>query len=328
MSYDPGRVMVPDLLRGLGIEASHEGDAWWACCPLPGHSEKEPSWKVNDLPGNEKNGLHYCFGCKRGGTAFELASDVLGITIGGAVEWVMEKAFGAPRDVHRLVIEVDAIRSPTFRFPPGVIFGPLETWVGPARQFAAKERGITALQVERWGLGYAVDGPLNGRIVLPVRVGRGRPVSYSARTFVGSPKRYLSASGDENPMRGAVFGEHLWPDFANRFANVVCEGALNALAVDRALGPNRLGLCASSLGGSTVHLGQVMRLATFKRILVMTDPDLAGDNVAEKYVAALSRHAEVVRVRLPKGEDANKMPVEELREWIDRGLNATSCDVT
>ena len=38
------------------------GNSHWACCPLPGHSEKTPSFTVN-----EAGQFFKCFGCGRGG---------------------------------------------------------------------------------------------------------------------------------------------------------------------------------------------------------------------------------------------------------------------
>jgi DNA primase len=40
-------------------------DGYKACCPLPGHSEKTPSFHVN----TRENYFH-CFGCDRGGDVF------------------------------------------------------------------------------------------------------------------------------------------------------------------------------------------------------------------------------------------------------------------
>ena len=42
------------------------------CCPLPGHDDRSPSFKVyeNDF---------YCFGCRAGGTIYDLARELSGI---------------------------------------------------------------------------------------------------------------------------------------------------------------------------------------------------------------------------------------------------------
>jgi DNA primase len=194
-----------------------------------------------------------------------------------------------------------------------VVLAPLDSWVGPARSYAAS-RGITAAQVERWGLGYAVEGPLAARIVLPVRDGGGRVVSYSARTFARAPKRYLSAKREEGPDPSAVFGEHLWPPIGRRGRLLVSEGSINALALERAALP---GDAVGALEGSDVHLGQLLKVSTFRRVLVVTDPDPAGDAAAGRLEFALSRHVdEVARLRLPPKNDPATVPTEELRQWI------------
>lgn len=326
------RVVVPELLRRLGINAERRGDAWWSPCPLPGHAEKEPSWKINDCPGADKNSLQWCFGCGRGGTAAELVSDVIGISVPGARDWLMANAMGAPTFGTQVVIEVAPAVAPgssAFRMPREVLFGPLTTWIGPPRAYAEK-RGVTARQVDEWGIGYAVEGSLAGRVVFPILDSRGRHASYSARTFVGSPKRYLTPPRALSPNAGAVHGEHLWPATANRFAVVLTEGALKTLAVQRALDWMRSagiagawGVTQASLGGSAVSLRQVLSLSTFPVTVVMTDPDLAGDRAAGMILGAIGHHRDVRRVRLPRGTDPDTLAMEDLVEWIALGLGLT-----
>ena len=44
-------------------------------CPLPGHDDRSPSFKVYREPGRG----WYCFGCHRGGGAIDLAAEIFGI---------------------------------------------------------------------------------------------------------------------------------------------------------------------------------------------------------------------------------------------------------
>lgn len=332
MTFDPGRIVVAELLRLLGIDAEHRGDRWWACCPSPSHDDKDPSWAITDAPGTEANGLFFCFACKYGGTAPELAADTLGLSsIASGVEWVLAKACGRPVVPSRVEVQVMPLRT-GFRMPRGVTFGPMATWPGPPADYA-RSRGVTAEQVDRWGLGYALEGPLNGRIVIPTRDAHGLMVGYAARSYTGAPKRYLSASREDNPDPGAVLGEHLWPKApAMRHVLAVTEGALNALAVERAarsLSSVRADLLdlagdhlvdVTALSGSNVQLRQILKVSSFRRVLLLTDPDPAGDRAAQLIADALARHAEVKRVRLPKGEDAQSVGDVELAGWIARAL--------
>ncbi len=72
--------------------------------------------------------------------------------------------------------------------------------------------------------------------------------------------------------------------------------------------------------GSAVSLSQILKVSTFDRVVLLTDPDPAGDAAAAYLTGALGRHVEMRRVRLSKGEDAQSVGDEELREWIESGL--------
>ena len=73
---------APALLDRLGISYRRRGRALLAPCPLPGHTEKEPSWSMRDEPGEEKHGAHWCFGCDRGGGPADLVAGVLRVVDG------------------------------------------------------------------------------------------------------------------------------------------------------------------------------------------------------------------------------------------------------
>ena len=56
-------------------------------CPLPGHTEKTPSFTVNpDLQ------FYYCFGCQRGGDVFKFAQEVMGHSFPEALNYFADKA--------------------------------------------------------------------------------------------------------------------------------------------------------------------------------------------------------------------------------------------
>lgn len=56
-------------------------------CPLPGHTEKTPSFTVNrDMQ------YYYCFGCQRGGDVFKFAQEVMGHSFPDALDYFAEKA--------------------------------------------------------------------------------------------------------------------------------------------------------------------------------------------------------------------------------------------
>ena len=47
------------------------GSNYWACCPLPGHNEKTPSFSIN-----EHGQFYKCFGCGKGGDVITFIEEV------------------------------------------------------------------------------------------------------------------------------------------------------------------------------------------------------------------------------------------------------------
>lgn len=298
-------VDVPSVLRRLGIEAKRSGKEWIARCPNPEHDDRSPSWRIRDDPGSSKHGFMKCWPCGFGGTILDLIVRVL--RLDGrreAREWLGEG------DVDRReVAEVEVVVPPprlAFRMPPEVRFDPIEDWPPLARRYFLEERALEAWQVERWGIGYAVDGRLRGRIVVPSRDAGGRPQRYTARSFVDDEKRYLEPENRERPNPNALFGEEHWPLLngdENRSVLFLVEGAVNALALEAEMP----GIYVAATSGSSMRSMYGPKLATWSRLFVMTDPDAAGDKLAEEIAIGIARHSSSVRARLPEGTDPAKL---------------------
>ena len=115
---------------------------------------------------------------------------------------------------------------------------------------------------------------------------------------------------------------------------VVCEGAFNALAVERVWpgaedreAAHAWGLPAvAAIGGSVLRPMHALKLAAFREVLVLTDPDHAGEKVALELAGALGRHVVVKRVTLAPGTDADSIPGEDLRRalWAAKSTSSTT----
>ena len=306
------------VLIKLGIEAKVKGSRAWAPCPF--HEERSGSFFVR-ISGDTV-GLWHCFGCKEGGTLAELVAKRRDTSVELAEEWLAKLRAGeevddevAGQQVDHVRLVVDSVSHRSFALPKEVKLGELREWVTPAAEYA-RARHLTDDQVRRWGLGYATVGRLVGRIVLPVRDASRAPRSYMARTFAGHEARYYYPAEREHADLDVVFGEQHWPDGSRRIRTViVCEGALNVLAVERAIdGDVEVSLAA--LGGSSPRPMHVAKLSTFGRVIVMTDDDEAGEGAAWELDRQLGRHTEVVRVSLGEGRDADDVEAEELRDAL------------
>ena len=295
---------VPRVLMALGIEFRDHNGELWACCPHPKHHEKTASWSI------DHDGGHHCFGCKWEGGILELVLRAVGLsTYGAAYSWMEEKGLymdGAlplavelqlrrPDQVTELVFDADAR------------FKPLKEWVTPARRYALA-RGLTAAQVARWGLGYATGGFYANRILLPTRSRQGRLLNITGRAWspTKTPK-YLNAKELHGWDPGAIFGEQHWPEYLTRATLVLCEGELNALAVERRNLQVPGGLYIGALGGSQLEKEQVLKLGQFQRIVLAADMDRAGSDLVKALRATLVRWRRCSVVEFPDKRDPNDL---------------------
>jgi DNA primase len=312
------------VLAALRIEvAKRRGTRAWTLCPF--HNDTTPTSFFVRTSGR-RTGQSHCFSCGGGGSLVDLVMRVRNVAREDAVTFLekLGKDYEPPRFRARVVEREPQLGRARFKMPREVIFEPLEDWVTPARDYAINRCRLTADEVELFQIGYAVDGlKLASRIVLPW-LGPGLVVGgYSARTYVDAEPKYVTPSEAEKPERATMFGEHLWPSAGReRVGGVIAvtEGALNALSVRRATG-----LPVAAIGGSEVDGMQVAKLATFARVLVLTDPDAAGEKAALAMARMLSRYIDVRRVAIPSGKDAldieRESGLEELRRLVERAAS-------
>lgn len=305
------------VIRALGLEiARRRSRRAWALCPF--HDDHDATNFFVRTDGSHA-GTYHCFACKVGGSLIDLVMRIRGVDYKTARAFVDQSGrnYEPPRARVRVIERPPTLGRFRFQLPPEGIFDePLDQWITLARAYAV-QRHLTQSEIDRYRIGYAVDARLGGRIIFPVLVGPdARPVSYSARSFVGADRKYLTPHESENADLDALFGEHLWPTPMERDVICVTEGAINALACARATG-----MPASSISGSDVRTMHVIKLGTFRRVCILTDPDTAGEAAAHGFRARLGRRTHVVRVKLPEGQDADDLASDELRLTIVRAID-------
>lgn len=309
------------VLAALKLEVGRvRGNRAWCRCPF--HETDVLTAFFVRLSGEHAGSFH-CYRCKAGGSLTSLVMHMQTCDYKTAKAFIRSagKTYAPPRGSVRVIAQPAQLTRLRFELPRECIVGvQLSDWLGPAEQYV-RARGITDEQVERFGLGYAVDSRLAGRIVFPVRVGvHARPAGYSARTWAGEEPKYKTPHESEGADKDAIFGEHIWPaDLRERRVIGITEGAVDALALERATG-----IMVGSMSGSDVRPGHVIKLATFATVIVLTDPDAAGDRAAAGYASSLGRHVRVLRPMLPAGMDAAKMRPTDLAATIDRALSLAS----
>ncbi len=301
------RYDIRAILAKLGIVVTEENrNRLYALCPY--HEDRTATnWFIREH--GERAGQHFCFACNEGGGLVDLVQHARGYAnTFSAREWLEryeQSAEGAPLPTG-LRVRVHRATDEGFRMPKEVCWDPLDEWVTPARDYALL-RGITAEQVRRWGIGYAVDGRLAGRIVFPLHDSADEVAGYHARIFMGEgPRYYYPHLEQERPNLDLIFGERHWPPPRQRDRVTVFEGAIKSLAFERALGEP-----FAALGGVNIRPAHVGKLAGFGTVVIATDDNQAGDGAAAQLHAQLRRHIGVVRVTLPA--DPDEMSSDSLR---------------
>ena len=305
------RMDIEMLLRHLGLNATFDKGKWTAKCPSPDHPDNKPSWSIIDNIHSRQHGSHFCMACNFGGGPWELIAAVRGISIreAGDIAASMLVSSG-PAKAPTVVIPTPRFRD--FKLPPGTIIPERAAdFYGPAREYLNK-RGVTDEQIEKYGIGYSIRGRLRLRVVIPVYTA-GKLRTFSARAFAENMMRYDAGKEvDGAEASEAVFGE---PQFDGGDTVTIAEGCFSMLALDRAGAPNPCAILSSYLTP-----GRILDLSRFKRIIVATDPDAAGDKVM-KAISPLSRRAEIVRLRLDNSPD--DVPDFELTNAVSHFLLTT-----
>lgn len=261
------RIRVADVV-GRRVKLVRKGREFMGLCPF--HSEKSPSFSVN-----EQKGFYHCFGCGAHGDAIKFVCETEGLGFREAVERLASEAgMEVPVDTpmqrereerRRTLYDVVAAAQAFFR----------ERLAGPggagARAYLAR-RELDGGTIERFGLGFAPEGsnaliqhltakgvPLSeiveaglavtpegrseaidffrNRLTIPIRDARGRTIAFGARTLLpdGKPK-YINTG--ETPLFHK--GRTLYNlDRARKPAFdaqsiVVAEGYLDVIALARA----------------------------------------------------------------------------------------------
>jgi len=242
------------------------GREFKACCPF--HSEKSPSFTVND-----EKGFYHCFGCGAHGDAIRFLTDARGLPFIEAVKELAGKAgldvpAADPRDRDKAersteLTDVMAAAQKWYAEQLQGIDG------GEARRYLA-QRGIDAETVSRFGLGLAPQGRsrlkaalaslgedklvdtgmlirpeeegketydrFRGRLMFPIRDQRGRVIAFGGRILGDGEPKYLNSPETILFDKGRTLYNIDRAGPASRKANrlIVVEGYMDVIALDRA----------------------------------------------------------------------------------------------
>lgn len=205
---------------------------------------------------NYVTGQAHCFNCGKKFREFEYLKKALQDKLDTGEWQLAQKA-----------IKLEAMKTPQVKLPDDFIslseVGRRTHWDKIAIKYL-HSRGVTETQIRRKNIGYSMVGDFRYRIVIPVYY-HGKLEGLVARAFV----RDL-----EPPYRNSLGNKTLYnvPKHIHKTA-VLSEGVFDALAIERAVPAS---IDSLAILGSSLTDRQLDIVKAYERVILWTDPDVAG----------------------------------------------------
>lgn len=329
---------VLSTLIGRAIKVERAGREFKACCPF--HSEKSPSFTIND-----DKGFYHCFGCGAHGDAFRWLTDHEGLPFVEAVRELAQAAglaMPAPSpEAARRAAEIATVRE-ALDLAQGIYARQLIEAGAVMEYLAAREIGPG--EIEAFGLGYArgSGGSLRGqgiglatgvaaglivrrddgsvreqfydRITIPIHDARGQLIGFGARVWPGrksdTPKFINSPDGPAFDKGRTLFNQHRAAPAARAGARnrlIVVEGYFDVVAMARADFPE----CVAPMGTALTPMQLEKCWRMHHRPVLLFDGDRAGQMAAlracQTALPGLGPGRELAVAFLPDGKDPDDL---------------------
>ena len=330
------RTLLSGLI-GRTTKLQRAGKEFRACCPF--HNEKSPSFYVND-----DKGFYHCFGCGAHGDAIRWLTDQRGLPFIDAVKELAQSA-GMDMPAQDRASTERAERAKGLHeamADAGAWFtGQLNGIAGSEARAVLEKRGIKAAAAQAFGLGFAPDsrGKLKdalksygdpmlveaglliavddktpydrfrGRLMIPIRDPRGRPVAFGGRIIGDGEPKYLNSP--ETPLfdkgRTLYNLDRAVPAARKSGRIIVVEGYMDVIALAQA----GFGEAVAPLGTAlTEHqLDRLWRIADVP--ILCFDGDAAGQKAAiraaHRALPLLGPGRSLGFVTLPEGIDPDDL---------------------
>lgn len=350
------RVRLSDLV-GEYVRLQRDGSGGRSKGLCPFHSEKSPSFSVND-----DRGFYYCFGCHASGDAFTFLVEHTGQSFSEAVralalrtgvdlpeETAESDADAREKEGRELYFQVMGFAKEYFRTA-------LDAPENAHALAYVRERGIDAATVERFQLGYAPDGwtylvdaaassglraPLleraglarrreervydafRDRVIFPVLDLSGKPLAFSGRAMrADDPAKYINSPETKFYIKGNnLYGIHAARKaMRERDQAVVVEGNFDVVS----LHAHGIDETVAPLGTAlTSRQAEILRRFA-KRVILAFDADRAGRAASRRAFEVLLEAGidDVRMLQLEDGEDPDSFVRahggEALRERLER----------
>jgi DNA primase len=332
-----------DIVQIIGsvLDLKRSGRNFKALCPF--HPEKTPSFMVS--PDKQ---IYHCFGCGKGGNAFNFIMDYEGV---GFVEAVRKLARDAGVEVERYLSGGEARErlEPYYRaveFASQYYGRMLKEGEGAevARAYLA-DREVDDELIESFGIGFAPPGWENlhraatgagisielllelnlvmrsrggsgyrdyfrNRIIFPISTISNRIVGLAGRVLDGSEPKYLNTTESKIYSKGRIlYGLNSSRDDIRKIGSaILVEGYMDYIMLWKKGIRNICAVCGTSLTEDQARL--LARYAN--RVYIINDGDRAGMRAAVRASDQLIVQGLETRiVVLPEGEDPDSYVVKE-----------------
>lgn len=187
--------------------------------------------------------------------------------------------------------------------------------LSPAPQYAIK-RGLSQQIFQELSIGYAKNGSLKYRIVLPVRNWNNKIVGFTGRKLYDEQMRPKWKHFGFNTNINLWNIERASENIAQNHIAILCEGPFDVIKFRMAGFENAL-----ALFGTEIHAGQIellLKCNTMKIILAL-DNDSAAEKGIKKGRKKLERKLFDVKIAIPPidGVDFGEMSVEDVQKYME-----------
>ena len=328
---------VLSALVGKTTKLHKAGNEWRACCPF--HSEKSPSFYVND-----DKGFYYCFGCSAHGDAIAWVTDQRGLPFMDAVKELAQTAgLEMPAIKPRAAERAEAAKGLHEACADAATWftDQLDGLAGATARDVLSKRGIRPEIAREFGLGFAPDSrgslkcalkaygdPLlveagllikveektpydrfRGRLMIPIRDPRGRTIAFGGRIIGDCEPKYLNSP--ETPLFDK--GHTLYnldkaaPATRKTGRVLVVEGSMDVIALAQAGFREAVATLGTAL--TEPQLERLWRLAEVP--ILCFDGDSAGQKAAiraaHRATPLLQPGRSLAFVTLPPGVDPDDL---------------------
>jgi len=316
------KLRIADVLRHYQVEFKVKGDRATALCPLPDHPIRTDGRKrTASLSIHLGKGIWQCFGCKKSGNAVDLWSLLSGLDPANPAEFRQAaikaaeafyircndasptshcEATSASKPATSAVAD-DVDEACDNAGDHVIVNAPLDftlKHLDPNHPYLPA-RGFTPETISHFGLGSCSRGMLKDRIAIPLHDPQGQLVGYAGRLVDDAgvsedcPKYLFPGVRQREGKRHEFHKSELLYNFhrivkpADRL--VLVEGFASVWWLHQHHCPNVVALMGSSI--SSVQATLILDLLNPSgRLLILPDPDEAGERCAADVLHRLSPH--------------------------------------